>query len=291
MNAAKNQFAFINQEFLPLDQAFLHVSDLAIQRGFGVFDYFKVNDQHPYFLDDYLTRFAESARLMGIALPLAHEALKGVIYELLRKNDLSDSGVKMILTGGYSPDGYQPVEPNLLITQPEFSLPTPEQYNRGINIITHEYVREIPAAKTINYSMGIRLIQNIKAKGADDVLYHQKGIVSEFPRCNFFIVKEDNTVKTPAQDVLPGITRKNVLSLAGKYYQAEEGVVTLADIHGAKEAFMTSTTKRILPIVQVDDQVVGSGQPGEITLHLLEELISLEKKDRTEAGKNVNYPQ
>jgi branched-chain amino acid aminotransferase len=288
MNADKKQFAFINQEFLPLDQAFLHVSDLAIQRGFGVFDYFKVNDQHPFFLDDYLTRFAESARLMGITLPLEHEALKGVIYELLQKNDLGDSGVKMILTGGYSPDGYQPVEPNLLITQQEFSLPAPEQYNRGINIITHEYVREIPTAKTINYTMGIRLIQNIKAKGADDVLYHQKGIVSEFPRCNFFIVKEDNTVTTPAQDVLPGITRKNVLSLAGKFYQAEEGVITLADIRGAKEAFMTSTTKRILPIVQVDDQVIGSGQPGEITRHLLEELISLEEKDRTEAGKNVN---
>jgi branched-chain amino acid aminotransferase len=279
MNAHKNLIAFINQQFVPLDQAFLHVSDLAIQRGYGVFDFFKVSHGHPYFLDEYLDRFTESAQKLGLSVPLERQALKEIIYRLIQQNNLGSSGVKMILTGGYSTDGYQPAEPNLIITQQEFTLPTQEQYHKGIKIITHEYVREIPAAKTINYTMGIRLIQKIKEKGADDVLFHQGGVVSEFPRCNFFILKHDDTLVTPAQDVLLGITRKNVLALAANRYRAQEGVVTLADIYEAKEAFLTSTTKRILPIVQVDDKIIGNGQPGEITLRLLKDLISLEERD------------
>ncbi|MDB5261499.1 MAG: amino acid aminotransferase [Adhaeribacter sp.] len=279
MSGSKTQFAFVNHQFVSLDQAFLHVSDLAIQRGYGIFDYFKVSNGHPYFLDDYLTRFAESAHQMNLTMPLELSALKEIIYELIRKNGLGDSGVKMILTGGYSPDGYQPAAPNLVLTQQEFSLPGPAQYEHGIKIITHEYVREVPTAKTINYNMGIRLIQKIKESGADDVLYHQAGVVSEFPRCNFFIVKQDNTVVTPAQDVLRGITRKNVLAAADVRYQTAEAPITLTDIYEAKEAFLTSTTKRVLPIVQIAGKIIGNGQPGEITRQLLQDIIALEAED------------
>ncbi|PIQ21491.1 MAG: hypothetical protein COW65_08740 [Cytophagales bacterium CG18_big_fil_WC_8_21_14_2_50_42_9] len=132
----------------------------------------------------------------------------------------------------------------------------------------------------MNYVTGIRLQQQIKEQGADDVLYHQNGVVTEFPRSNFFIVTPDNRVLTPPEDILKGITRKNVLELAGKKYQAEEGIVTLADIAQAKEAFTTSTTKRILPIVQVDGQLIGNGKPGVITLALLQDLIDLENQQK-----------
>jgi len=157
-------------------------------------------------------------------------------------------------------------------------MPSEQQVTEGIKVITHEYIRELARAKTINYSMGIRLIQQVKSKGADDVLYHQNGVVTEFPRSNFFLVKKDGTVVTPALEVLQGITRKNVLNLAAKKFSAQEAEVTLQDIAEAKEAFMTSTTKRVLPIVEIDGKPVGDGKVGEVAKTLLQDLIVLEEE-------------
>jgi len=278
MPSNANLYVYHQGEIIPLENAFLHISDLSVQRGYGIFDFFKLQQGVPLFLDDYLQRFYESARLMHLPVPLATGELKNVLYQLFAKNQLPNSGIKMILTGGYSPDGYQLAAPNLVITQHPLTLPSTDQAQQGIKIITYAYIRDLAAAKTINYSTGIRLQQQIREQGADDVLYHQNGIVTEFPRSNFFIVTQDNRVLTPAQDVLKGITRKNVLAVAGKKYRAEEGIVTLADIAQAKEAFTTSTTKRILPIVQVDGQPVGDGNPGAISLDLLQDLIAFENQ-------------
>ncbi|RNI27195.1 amino acid aminotransferase [Rufibacter immobilis] len=271
-------YAYLHGEFVPLENAYLHVSDLSIQRGYGIFDFFKVQEEAPLFLEHYISRFFQSAQLMGLPVPLSEEQLKATLAELLQKNKLPNSGVKMILTGGYSANGYDPAAPNLLITQQALTLPTQEQVARGIKIITHEYVRELPLAKTINYSMGIRLLQEVKARQADDVLYHHGGVVTEFPRSNFFLLTQDNVLVTPAQEVLLGVTRRNVLELARQQYQVQERTVTLEDIAQAREAFMTSTTKRVLPIVEVDGKPVNDGKPGPVTLQLLEQLLELEQK-------------
>ncbi|MFD2247930.1 aminotransferase class IV [Pontibacter ruber] len=280
MRSNTELFAYNQGEIMPLEAAFLHVSDLAIQRGYGIFDFCKVQEGIPLFLDDYLDRFFGSATMMELPAPLTEEELRSTITQLILKNNLGLSGIKMILTGGYSANGYDLAEPNLVLIQQPLSLPPQEQIDRGIKIITHEYVREIPAAKTINYTMGIRLIKRVKDQRADDVLYYKNGVVTEFPRCNFFIVRQDDTVVTPSENVLRGITRKNVLELAGRKYKTEEGAITLDDIYQAKEAFLTSTTKRVLPIVQVDDVVIGTGKPGEVTLDLLQDLVDLEQKYR-----------
>ena len=272
-------FAYIHREIVPVEKAFLHVSDLSIQRGYGIFDFFKIQDGHPYFLDDYLDRFYNSASSMQLEVPHRRDELKSIIYSLIRKNNIAASGIKMILTGGYSADGYQPAEPNLIITQHNLTLPGEDQIKKGVKIITHEFVRDFASAKTINYSTGIWLINKVKESQAVDVLYHKHGIVSEFPRCNFFIVRNDNTVVTPAHHVLRGITRKNILRLASLKYKVEEGVVTLDDIASAKEAFLTSTTKRIVPVVKVNDTVIGDGKPGAVSFSLLDDLIALENED------------
>jgi len=285
MPSNPNLYAFVRGEVLPLNNAFLHVSDLAIQRGYGIFDFFKVQDKRPLFIDKYLARFHESARLMGLSVPVSGNELEAAIRELIRRNDLPLSGIKIILTGGYSASGYDPAEPNLIIIQQPLSLPGQAIIDKGIKIISHAYMRELPQVKTINYTMGIRLINEIKARGADDVLYHQDGVVTELPRCNFFIVKQDNTVATPAQGILFGITRKHVMELAGSKYKTKTGIITLEDIFQAKEAFLTSTTKRILPIVQVDDRIIGNGKPGPVSLSLLADLISLEQEQLKEQAQ------
>lgn len=269
-------YSFFNNEFLPVEKNFIHVSDLATQRGYGIFDFFKVVNSKPLFIEDYLDRFFKSAEIMRLPVSLSREELKRVIHELLQKNGIADAGIKMILTGGYSSDGYEIAKPNLIITQHTLTMPGPAVFEKGIKVITHEYVRDIPNVKTINYIMGIWLQQKVKEQQAADVLYHMNGLVSEFPRCNLFIVNENDEVITPVNRVLWGITRKNILKLNGKPYVVCEAEVSVDEVYAAKEVFLTSTTKRILPIVQVDDKVIGDGKPGRVSLSILSQLVELE---------------
>lgn len=266
-------YVYLNDRLVESEKAVLHISDLAIQRGYGIFDFFRVRDNVPLFVDDHLERFIHSARLMHLTVPFPKEKLHGILRDLIKKNNMPHSGIRMILTGGYSPDAYQPVTPNFIIQQsplmiPETSVP------KSISIITHDFVRDIPEAKTINYTMGIWLLKKLAAQNADDVLYHTHGVVSEFPRCNFFIVTQDNTVITPDKNALKGVTRKRILEHGAPHFKIQEGPITLEDVRLAKEAFLTSSTKRIQAIVKIDDHMVGDGSPGEVTralLHLLQE--------------------
>jgi branched-chain amino acid aminotransferase len=272
-------YAFVNNQFLPIEKATLNVSDLSIQRGYGIFDFFKVQNNIPLFLDDYLDRFYHSASTMYLQGAPTREKLKEIIYQLIQKNELPNAGIKMILTGGYSTDGYQIAPSNFIITEHPLTLPTPAQVERGIKIITHEYRRDIPSVKTINYIIGVWLQKRVAENQASDVLYHLNGEVSEFPRCNFFIVRHDNTVVTPDKNILKGITRKKILELNQQNFKIEEGTITVKDFFTAKEAFLTSTTKRILPIVQIDDLIIGNGVAGKITRQLEAEIRLLELKE------------
>jgi branched-chain amino acid aminotransferase len=273
-------YAFVENQFVPIEKATLHVSDLSIHRGYGVFDFLKIGDGHPFFLNDYLDRFFRSASVMKLHVPVSREQLAAVIYEFIIRNSIVDNGIKLILTGGYSQDGYQPVQPNLILLPQAIVLPPPIVMNAGVSIITHEYVREFPQVKTINYAMGIWLIDKIKAANAYDVLYQKDNIVSEFPRSNFFIVNENNTLVTPRNNVLFGVTRKNVIALARENYDVAEADITLDEVFRAKEAFISSTTKRVLPVVRIDGKIIGDGKPGAATLDLYQGLVKLEEADR-----------
>lgn len=271
---------FFNDSFVSADQAFLHVSDLAIQRGYGIFDFLKVERGHAFFLNQYLDRFYRSAHYMRLEVPLQRNYLEEVVAELIQKNDQPHAGIKMILTGGYAIDGYKPERPNLIITQQPLMLPGQEIFENGIAVITHEHVRELPEVKSINYITGIWVEKKRIEAGAADVLYVKDDVISEFPRCNFFVVTDDGRIITPAKNILRGITRNNVLVLAGKQFDVEETTVHRSALRNAKEAFLTSTTKRIVPVVKVDDTTIGDGKPGVVTQTLLEGLIDLEEQDR-----------
>ncbi len=270
-------YVYLNDRLVESEKAVLHISDLAIQRGYGIFDFFRVRDHVPLFVEDHLDRFIRSANIMHLTSPCSAEKLHAILQDLLKKNNIPHSGIRMILTGGYSPDAYQPVTPNFIIMQSPLMIPettTP----KSISIITHEFVRDIPEAKTINYTMGIWLQKKLTEQHADDVLYHTHGVVTEFPRCNFFIVTQDNTIITPDKNALKGVTRKRLLELGAKQFKIREGTVTLNDIHQAKEAFLTSSTKRIQAIVKIDGRIVGDGMPGKITSSLLTILQQAESE-------------
>ena len=165
-----NKWVFLNNEFIEEEQAALHVSDLAIQRGYGIFDFFKVVDNIPLFLDDHLERFYYSVQKMRLTINQQPGELKDIIYTLIKKNNIPHAGIRITVTGGYSLDGYQLTNPNLIISQQPVQIAS-IQAQKGIKLITYEYQRDLPDVKTINYAMAIWLQPFIKERGADDVFY------------------------------------------------------------------------------------------------------------------------
>ncbi len=269
------KYTWINGNYVESSQASLKVGDLAIQRGYGVFDFLRCRQGVPFLLPWYLDRFFNSAAGLNLAVPLSKAELTVVIQEFIDKNQLVDAGVRMLLTGGYATDSYTPLEPNLVISAHRINFPAREKYEQGFKVMTHEYQRESPEAKSINYLQGIQLIPVLKARGLDDVLYHLGGIITEFPRSNIFMVDQQGQLVTPTNNVLAGITRKTVLYLAKEHYSPTLGDITVSELKQAKEVFLTSTTKGIVPVCEIDSQSVGSGSPGAVTQHLAQLLADL----------------
>src|SRR5882724_12444042 len=131
------KYTIVNDDFLPVTTAAVFITDLALQRGYGIFDFFKIINGQPVFLDDHLDRFFNSAKEMRLDVGKTRDELKMQLFELIKNNDLADSGIKMMLTGGYSADGYTPAIPNLIITQQPLIL-NKEVNTDGIKLITYE---------------------------------------------------------------------------------------------------------------------------------------------------------
>jgi branched-subunit amino acid aminotransferase/4-amino-4-deoxychorismate lyase len=262
----------INGKLVPVEAAVLGVTDLAIQRGYGLFDFFLVKKGQPLFFEDYLDRLERSAALMRLELPFSREEIKQQIMQLIRANGEHGAGMKLILTGGYSPDGYAPAQPNLLILQSPLPVYPASKYERGVKLMLYEYHRSLPSAKSINYLIGVHLLPEMQAAGAEDILFHANGNIYETTRANFFMVKKNNTLVTPGSEVLMGITRLKTVEIAKQNYPLEERELKLAELETAQEAFLTSSTKGIMPVVQVGDTLIGDGRPGKVTKHLAQLL-------------------
>ncbi len=258
----------INGVITPAEKAMMHVSDLSLHRGYGIFDYFLVRDNTPIFFDDYLDRFEASAAKMYLDIPISRQALKDRVYELIAANKISNFAIKLLLTGGYSSDGYTPEQPNLMILGYEPPVYPESLIESGFKLMTCEHVRQIADVKTINYVASLIVDRERRAAGATDVLYHKKGLVSESSRSNFFIVKQDNTIVTTDKDILFGVTRKHILALAKDHYKVEVRAVFLDEVFSAKEAFLTSSTKGTFGVTQIDDYKINDGKIGKVTLHL-----------------------
>lgn len=264
----------INGKFLPADKGQILISDLAIQRGYGVFDFFKTINGVPVFLEDHLDRLYRSADQMRLDFGYDRDDLKAMLFELMGMNNLPLSGVKITVTGGYAEDGYSLAKPNVLITQQPLLL-----YNDAnaspLKIVSYEHQRQMPHIKTIDYLMAIWLQPFIKLNQADDVLYHNNGVITECPRSNFFIVTDDDVLVTPANNVLHGITRMQILRHLKHICTIEERNITLDEVYKAKEAFVSNSSKNILPVVKVDQHKIGTGEPGPLTMRIKKELLQL----------------
>ncbi|MEM7735324.1 MAG: aminotransferase class IV [Deinococcota bacterium] len=264
-----SHFHSINGNFVAEADATIHASDITFRRGFGAFDYLRLYEGVPLFMEDHLARFERTAEILGIDMLMSRSALTEHVLELIAKNGQETAGLQLFLTGGYAEDGFTPTTPNLVILQNPLPHVPQEKYDQGAKLISHEYTRDLPEAKTTNYMMAVVLGKTMRAAGATDALYYSSDTIFETTRSNFFVVDADGAIITPREGILYGITRKHILQVAHEHATVVERRLTWDDLKNAKEAFITSTTKGALPIVQIDDMKVGSGVPGEVAKTLM----------------------
>jgi branched-chain amino acid aminotransferase len=268
---------FYNNQFPPLVKSGIPLNDLGLQRGYGIFDFLRVNHHIPIYVDDHINRFLHSAKVMRLPLWLSKDDIKSTLDQLIQKNNLPHSGVRILLTGGISKDGYQIDEPNFVMIQQPITPPSDHIYSKGYKMVSYEHQRQLAEVKTTDYLMAIWLQPWVKEMDADDILYHQNGSLLECPRSNFFIVLPNQTIVTPLLNILHGITRKHVLQVAQENgFVIEEREVGLTELNTAKEAFITSSTKRIIPITQIDDILFEQYTEKSVTSRLFTLLLQHE---------------
>ncbi len=257
---------------MPIENANLNITDLALLRGYGVFDFFKAIEGRPIFMEDHLDRFENSTWLLGLKVPYSRVELRRNILELIRLNHHNLLGIKLVCTGGYSVDGYTPAEiPNLFMVAKPFKM---HPFEKGLKLMTVEHQRELAEIKSINYAKPISIIAHLHSSASDDVLYHTNGCITESSRSNIFIVK-NGVLITPDAGVLRGITRKHVLQFAPEMMPVEVRSVTLSEVVEADEVFMTGSTKRIAPITMIDNITFDTGR---YTRLLYERLLKAEEE-------------
>ena len=264
-------FVLVNDTIISDEEASLKITDLAIQRGYGVFDFLKTVGGKPIFLEDHLDRFFSSAEQMRLNVKQNRSQLTDALFALIGKNKLSESGIRITLTGGYSPDGFNiAAESNIIVTQVDFVIN--RNFEKSIGIMTYDYQRQFASAKTLDYLKAIWLQPVLKERGDDDILYHDNGMLRECPRANFFMVNEKNEILTSKSNILKGVTRKHILKFGSENFKMNERELTMDDLRHAKEAFISSTTKNILPVTRIDGRILSEGKPGPVTRALMEEF-------------------
>jgi branched-subunit amino acid aminotransferase/4-amino-4-deoxychorismate lyase len=263
---------FLNGNIIPESEVQFPQPDLGLFRGLSVFDFLRTHKHKPLSLPLYLKRFRRSAQAFNLALAYSDAQLTEIIFTLIEKNNFQgEQGIRLLLTGGASADVFTVQEPSLYIRTEPSRLPDSEFYTEGAVLISKEYQREYPTVKNTNYTQVLLACPEAQRVNAQEVLYYFGGEVLECSRSNFFMVKEGVMVTPATEKVLAGITRHTTIQLAQELgFPVEERNVLTGELANCQEAFITSTTKAVMPIVQIDDDLVGNGKVGPVTRQLLQ---------------------
>lgn len=267
---------YLNGEYIKREEARLHVSDLSILRGYGVFDYFRYTGGQPRFLDDHVARFRASAAALGLDVGLAAGEIAEVVDQLIARNGGGEGGIRLVLTGGYAADGYHPVTPNLLGLPYAFTAPPAHLYGTGCTLMLHRYERQLPEVKSIDYLEGIRIQPALRSAGAQYPLYvDREDNVRESDRSNFLIVRE-GTIVTPRDHILAGVTRRHLLRLArGLGIPVREEAISTEALRLAREVIICSSVKGAMPVARIvwpssAEAAWSYPAPGPVTRRLME---------------------
>lgn len=264
------EWIYLNGRVIPLREAAVSPVDIGLLRGYAVFDLLRTANGRPFLLEEHLRRLHVSAASLGLAVPSTDAEIVAAIAKLLARNTHAEATVRFLLTGGESADGmsFDPATPTFMIMTHDLHEPPPELYERGGALISVEHLREIPEAKTTNYLTMLRHKPRAIAQGALDLLYHHDGRILEAATASFYVV-QGRDVLVPERDVLYGTVGTFVLGMVREPYRIVDGDVTLDDAYGADEAFLTSTTRGVVPITRLDDRLIGGGVVGPVTAELM----------------------
>ncbi|MCD0459649.1 branched-chain-amino-acid transaminase [Roseiconus lacunae] len=270
---------YINGEFFAPEDAKISVYDHGLLYGDGVFEGLRVYNHKVFRLQEHLLRLEESARAIGLALPISLEQLTEDTNATVAKNEISDGYIRMIITRGSGPLGLDPFtcsNPQVIIIADKITLYPDSYYENGLELVTASTIRNHPAAlspriKSLNYLNNILAkMEGLKAGCIEALMLNHKGEVAECTGDNIFIVKNGKLNTPPIEaGILEGITRNAVLELAREAgIPTTEAPMTRHDIYIADECFLTGSAAEVIPAVKLDGRAIGNGNVGPVTQQL-----------------------
>ncbi|QZA59231.1 aminotransferase class IV [Candidatus Rhabdochlamydia porcellionis] len=260
---------YINGSYVPESEAKLSVFDLSILRGFGVFDYLRTYKKRPFHLWDHLERLNYSAENLGLKIPCSLAEIARIIDSLIELNHLEEAGIKIIVTGGISPDQFTPQAASLIVLVFALTKYPKRFYIKGVSAITTSLARSFPKLKTTQYIPAIvTLHANHEAKEA--IYLNQDRELLEATTSNFFCFKKNTLYTCNSDEILLGITREIILKLAASKFPIKFFPITYKELPTVDEAFITSSNKEIMPIVKIDHHPIGTGKVGIKTKELIQ---------------------
>jgi branched-chain amino acid aminotransferase len=244
----------------------LPLNDLGIVRGYGVFDLLRTYGTTPFRLRDHIKRLESSASQIALALPWSTEELEAIVMQTYRRNPIADASIRIVVTGGASENFMTPQgKPSLVVMVHPITPYSASYYSEGCRATSTLIGRTMATVKSLNYIGAIVAMEDASKSGAVEAIYlDEHDRLTEGTRANLFVVRGDLLI-TPREGVLKGITRQVVLEITANDFEVVEGPIHYHDLGVLDEAFLTSTTKEILPLVQIDEHLIGTGKPGPQT--------------------------
>ncbi len=276
---------YVDGEFVPSEEAVISLNDMIVLRGYGIFDFLRTYNKRPFYLKGHIDRLERSGKLTGIELPETTERIFEIVMETLKKNDHNEeSNVRLVVSGGISPDSVTPQGNGKLIVMVTPKLALPDWwYTDGTKIITNPVERYIPGAKSTNYMAAVIALQKSKYEGAIEAIYVDRdNSMLEGTTTNLFTFIGSKLV-TPENGILPGITRQVMLDILKDEFDIELRDVKKDEIDSFEEVFITASNKEVVPVIQIDDKVIGDGNVGPRVKRVLE----LFKKYTDDYGNNL----
>lgn len=272
---------FAETKFVPLTKAAVPITDLAVQRGTGLFETLRTYHKAPLALAERLARLQRSAKFIGFRHAPSAKFIKAKVFAGLKKVSAREALIKIILTGGDShrlvPEG----RARLFILFTPFAPWPPSYYQKGIKVLTTKYFRTLPELKSVSYLSAVLAQQRAVRAGSQEALYlDEKNYLLEGTTFNFALVQK-NALVVPKDGILEGVTMNIVMNLAKKRgLRISRRTVEYAELKSADEAFITSATREVIPVVKVDKIKIGKGTPGRWSKVLLADYRNYAQKHK-----------
>ena len=283
---------YMNGDYLEEAGAKISVFDHGLLYGDGIFEGIRIYNKRVFKLDEHLKRLYDSAKVILLSIPLSLAEMRAAVIETVRRNELTDGYVRLVVTRGKGDLGLNPAKcprPTIFIIAATIKIYPDEIYKKGMKVVTVSTRRNMiealnPRIKSLNYLNNIMATLEVNRTDAQEgLMLNSEGYVTECIVDNFFLI-DGGVIFTPptSTGALKGITRDTVMELAREAgYVVEEKMLTLHDIYVAEEAFLTGTAAEVAPITSVDERLIGNGKPGPITVQLIKRFREYSQNNGT----------